>query len=70
MDRATRSFLVVFGVAMIGVLVAAMLQILNTRGIWIDEWMTHYGYTSIEEIMAITILGFSFIGVILGVAKA
>lgn len=67
MDRYMKKFSLGFGCGLIGVLLAAILDIMNTRGIIIDEYIT--GSITIPEVMAITILIWVIIGVILAASS-
>lgn len=63
MGDSIKYFAIVFICGCIGIGLALILYILNAQGILIDEYIT--GSITIENVMALTILIWTLIGVVL-----
>lgn len=67
MDRDSESFMIVFVFGMVGVIIAFILEQLDTRGILIDAFIT--GSIIITDLMVVVIMLFLLIGVVLAVLR-
>lgn len=67
MDRDLASGLIVFSCGMIGLLFAAIIQALYTRGILIDEMIT--GSITVPDLQSVIILVWIIVGVLLAVLR-
>ena len=63
MGDSVRYFAIVFICGCIGIALALILYILNAQGIVVDEYIS--GSITIENLMAVTILIWTMIGVVL-----
>lgn len=63
MDKPFEKFAITFICGMVGVVLAFILYGLYTNGVVIDEYIT--GTITIEEVMALTIIAWTVIGVVI-----
>lgn len=67
MDRDVRVGVVTMAIGFSGIIVAAIMNILNTNGILIDEFIT--GSVTITDLMSVTIIIFLIAAVVFAVAS-
>lgn len=62
-----RRGVIVIGMTCLGIIVAYIFEVLNTRGILVDEMVT--GSIVITDLMIVVIFMFSLVGIILGATR-